>query len=318
MKVVSTSRLPAIAREILGLFDFVENDWSPSRSRDDLVEMIDDAEAVIAVLGERFDDPLFERCPSLEVVSNFAVGYDNVDVEAATRRGIWVTNTPGVLTDATADLTMALILAVTRRIVEGHQIMRADQYRGWHPLDHLGIGLRGKTLGIVGLGRIGSAVAHRAVSFGMKVVCTTRGSEPTDDRFTLLSLDELLGESDVVSIHCPLTPETSGMFDFDTMSAMKRGAFLVNTARGAIVDEDALCRHLESGHLGGAGLDVYENEPHAHPGLRDRDDVVLLPHIGSATVEARSEMARLASMNVQAVLRGERPPHPVNEPEDRT
>lgn len=313
MRVVSTAKLPPIAAEILAPYDYHEYEWTPDQTAAGLIERIGAADAVIAVLGDRFDDGVFERCPSLKIVSNFAVGFDNVDLDAATRHDVWVTNTPGVLTDATADLAFALLLAVTRRVVEGHRVMREDRYAGWHPLDHLGTGLQGKTLGILGLGRIGRAVAQRATAFGMRVIHTggtARGGEP----FEPVDFDRLLAESDFITIHAPLNDRTRGLFDAGNLRRMKPSAFLINTARGPIVDESALVEALESGRLAGAGLDVFENEPHAHPGLRERDDVVLLPHIGSATIETRSEMARLAAENVAAVLRGERPPHPVNAP----
>ncbi|MBW3670422.1 MAG: D-glycerate dehydrogenase [Acidobacteria bacterium] len=313
MRVVATARLPAIAAEILAPYDYHEYEWTPTQTRERLVEKIGSSAGVIAVLGDRFDEEIFSSCPSLKIVSNFAVGFDNVDLAAAARHGVWVTNTPGVLTDATADLAMTLLLAVTRRVVEGHRMMQEDRYVGWHPLDHLGFGLQGKTLGIVGMGRIGRAMAHRASAFGMSVIFSSRTMRESEGAFTCVSLDELLSRSDVVSIHCPLNAETKRLFDSRRLSSMKRGAYLINTARGAIVDESALAEALENGRLGGAGLDVFENEPHAHPALRGRNDVVLLPHIGSATVETRSEMARLAALNVAAVLEGERPPHPVNE-----
>lgn len=314
MKVVATARLPAIAAEILAPHDYHEYEWSPTQSRERLLEKIGSSAGVIAVLGDRFDEEIFRSCRSLKVVSNFAVGFDNVDLDAATRHGVWVTNTPGVLTDATADLAMTLLLAVTRRVVEGHRMMQEDRYVGWHPLDHLGFGLQRKTLGIVGMGRIGRAMARRASAFGMNVIFSSRTMRDSEGAFTCVGLDELLSQSDVVSIHCPLNAETRQLFDVQRLGSMKRGAYLINTARGAIVDEAALAEALESGHLGGAGLDVFENEPHAHPDLRQRDDVVLLPHIGSATVETRAEMARLAALNVEAVFNGERPPHPVNDP----
>ncbi len=314
MKVVATAKLPAIAAEILSSYDYREYDWTPVHTAESLVERIGQSDAVIAVLGDRFDDEIFERCSSLRIVSNFAVGYDNVDLDAATRRGVWVTNTPGVLTDATADLAITLLLSLTRSIIAGHRVMQQDRYRGWHPLDHLGVGIQGKTIGIVGMGRIGLATARRALAFGMNVMYTNRSDRDVEGPFRRASLEQLLTESDVVSIHCPLDSGTASLFDAERIAAMKPGAYLINTARGPIVDEAALVAALESGHLAGAGLDVFENEPHAHPGLRNREDVVLLPHIGSATIETRSEMARLAAENVNAVLRGKRPPHPVNEP----
>jgi glyoxylate reductase len=233
------------------------------------------------------------------------VGYDNVDVPACTARGVWVTNTPDVLTDATADLAWALILALARRLREGERMLRAGEFRGWAPTMLLGRELRGRTLGILGYGRIGRAVARRAEGFGMRVLFTARGGG--------VALEELLEQSDVLSIHCPLNPQTRHLIGPAELLRMKRGSFLVNTARGPIVDEAALVAVLQSGHLGGAALDVFENEPAVHPGLIGREDVVLLPHLGSATRETREKMARIALEQVERVLRGERPTTAVNE-----
>jgi glyoxylate reductase len=315
-KVVATSELPRIAGEILQDFDFRQHPWKAGRSPTELAELLRDAHGAITLVGDRIDEQLLDACPSLRIVSNFAVGHDNVDLDAATARGLWVTNTPGVLTDATADLAFALILATTRRIVEGHTIMVADRFPGLQPLYMLGTGLQGKTLGIIGLGRIGRAVARRAAAFGMDVIFTTRTGRAKDSESPLerVSFAELLERSDVISIHCPLTEETHRLFDSTTLAAMKEGAYLVNTSRGAVVDEAALAEALRSGRLGGAGLDVFEDEPHAHPDLLSLPNVVLLPHVGSATVEARTEMARLAALNVRHVLNGERPLHAVVEP----
>jgi glyoxylate reductase len=313
--VVATSELPDIAREILGELDYREHPWKADRAPAELACLLRDADAAITLVGDRIDEALLRSCPSLKVVSNFAVGHDNVDLEAAARRGIWVTNTPGVLTDATADLTLALILATTRRIVEGHAIMMADRFPGLQPLYMLGSGLQGKTLGVIGLGRIGLAVAERAVAFGMNVIFTTRSAETkAQSRFERVSFEELLVRGDIISIHCPLTPETHRLFDAATLASMKARAYLINTSRGAVVDEEALAEALRSGRLAGAGLDVFENEPHAHPALLSLPNVVLVPHVGSATVEARTEMARLAALNVLRVLEGERPLHAVVEP----
>lgn len=315
-KVVATSELPRIAGEILRDFDFREHPWKADRSPSELAGLLRNAAAAITLVGDRIDEELLDACPSLKVVSNFAVGHDNVDLDAAARRGIWVTNTPGVLTDATADLTLALILATTRRIVEGHAIMMANRFPGLQPLYMLGTGLQGKTLGIIGLGRIGMAVAARAVAFGMTVIFTTRSAgAKAQSQFERVSFEELLVRSDIISIHCPLTPETHRLFDPATLASMKEGAYLINTSRGAVVDEEALAGALRSGRLAGAGLDVFENEPHAHPDLLSLPNVVLVPHVGSATLEARTEMARLAALNVLQVLKGERPLHTVVEPE---
>ena len=273
--------------------------------RAELLSLVRTASALVAMLSERIDDELLDCAPLLRIVANHAVGYDNVDVEACTRRGIWVTNTPDVLTEATADLTWALLLAVARRLREGEALVRQGRFTGWTPTLLLGRELRGATLGIIGYGRIGRAVARRAEGFGMRVLWTSRTGG--------VELDELLRESDVVSLHAPSTPGMPHLIGAAELLRMKRGAILLNTARGALLDEAALVRALETGHLGGAGLDVFEREPQVHPGLPGRDDVVLLPHLGSATQETRAQMAALALADVQRVLRGERPLHPVNE-----
>ncbi len=277
-----------------------------------LAEFIGGADAAITLLADPVSAAVLDACARLRVVANYAVGHDNVDKEAAAARGVWVTNTPDVLTDATADLTWALILAVTRRVVEADGYLRAGRFHGWSPELLLGAGLSGRTLGILGYGRIGRAVAVRASAFGMRVVY----SEPhqpaaVSPHADYLPLDELLPQSHVLSVHCPLTPETHHLLDAERLAQLPRGAFVVNTARGPIVDEAALVDALERGILAGAGLDVYENEPVVHPGLVRLHQVVLLPHLGSATLEARSAMAGLAVANVAAVLAGREPPAPV-------
>jgi glyoxylate reductase len=263
------------------------------------------ASALLATLADKVDAELLDAAPRLRIVANHAVGYDNVDVPACTARGVWVTNTPDVLTDATADLTWALILALARRLREGEQVLRSGKFAGWAPTMLVGRDLRGRTLGIFGYGRIGRAVARRAEGFGMRVLFNTRGGG--------VSFDELLEQSDIISIHAPLTEETRHAFGPAELLRMKRGALLINTARGPLVDEAALVAVLEAGHLGGAALDVFENEPAVHQGLVGRDDVVLLPHLGSATQETRQAMAQIALSEVERVLRGERPLHAVNE-----
>jgi glyoxylate reductase len=278
--------------------------------RAELLRRAADADGAVVTLSDRIDEELLEAAPRLRVVANHAVGVDNVDVPACTRRGVWVANTPDVLTDATADLTLALILAVARRVREAEKTVREGRFTFWAPTMLLGLELRGAILGVVGFGRIGQAVAQRARAFGMEIVSATR-TEPTGVR--RLELDELLAVSDVVTLHCPLTQATRHLIGAPQLARMKRGAILVNTARGPIVDEAALFAALESGHLGGAGLDVFEEEPRVHPGLIGRDDVVLLPHVGSATRKTRARMAELALTDAARVLRGERPLHPVNE-----
>jgi glyoxylate reductase len=283
--------------------------WDEERPipREELLRRAAFADAIVATLSDRVDAELLAAAPRLRVVANHAVGYDNVDVAACTTRRVWVCNTPDVLTDATADLTFALILAVARRVREGERIVREGRWKYWAPTMLLGLELRGAVLGIIGYGRIGKAVAERARGFGMEAIWSggsAAGSVP---------LDDLLARSDVVSIHCPLTPATRHLIGAPQLSQMKRTALLVNTARGPIVDEAALCAALQAGTIGGAGLDVFEDEPRVHPGLLGRDDVVLVPHIGSATGATRARMAELALTDAARVLRGERPLHPVNE-----
>ncbi len=299
-------KLSVDPRRLLGAevdIDFWDDEMPPSR--EELLARVASADGLLALLTERVDAELLAAAPSLRVVANHAVGVDNVDVRACTARGVWVTNTPDAVTESTADLTWALILAVARRIGEGERLVRAGRFKAWAPTMLLGLELRGATLGIVGLGRIGEAVARRARGFGMHVLHTTsRGGVP---------LEELLARSDVVTLHCPLTAATRHLIDARRLAQMKRGALLVNTSRGPVVDEAALVASLEAGHLGGAGLDVYENEPSVHPGLLGREDVVLVPHLGSATHATRAQMATMALTDAARVLRGERPLHPVNE-----
>ena len=294
--VVLTAQYPPVARQILsGLCEIVEHPTEPERSEDDVIAILSEADAAITLLSDPLTRRVLSSNPNLRMVANYAVGTNNIDVVAARELGIIVTNTPGVLTEATADLTMALILAVTRRIMEGDAEIRRTLRCEWEPLHLLGTGLQGKRLGIIGMGRIGSAVAQRARAFGMEVTGTRRG-EP---------IDALLAASDIVSIHTPLTGETRHLINRDTLARMKRGAYLINTARGPIVEEAALCDALQSGQLRGAGLDVYEDEPRVSARLAALPNVVVLPHIGSATEETRTAMARIAATEVARCLRGE-------------
>jgi glyoxylate reductase len=301
-----TRRLALAPSSVLGAgIEIDQYDSESALPRDELLRRVHDASALLPILGDRVDKELLDAAPRLRIVANHAVGYDNVDVPACTARGVWVTNTPDVLTDATADLAWALILALARRLREGERMLRAGEFRGWAPTMLLGRELRDRTLGILGYGRIGRAVARRAEGFGMRVLFTTRGGG--------VPFDELLQDSDVLSIHCPLNAQTRHLIGPSELLRMKRGALLINTARGPIVDEAALVAALESGHLGGAALDVFENEPTVHPGLIGRDDVVLLPHLGSATQETRERMARIALEQIERVMRGERPTTAVNQ-----
>jgi glyoxylate reductase len=296
--VVLTAAYPAIAREILaGEFDVIEHPTEPERSEDELITILSEADAAITLLSDPLTRRVLASNPNLRIVANHAVGYNNIDIEAARELGITVTNTPGVLTEATADLTMGLILAATRRLIEGDREVRETGRCVWEPLHMLGTSLQGKILGIIGIGRIGTAVARRAKAFGMEVIGVGRGE----------AIDTLLATSDIVSIHTPLTDETRHMMDAKALAKMKRGAFLVNTARGPIIDEDALCDALASGHLAGAALDVYEFEPKVNPRLLSMNNVVLAPHIGSATIETRSAMARMAATDIYRFLKGQQP-----------
>ena len=266
-------------------------------------------EAVVALLTDRIDSHFLGGSPRLRVVANVAVGVDNVDLAACRARGVLVTNTPDVLTDATADLAFGLLLAAARRIAEGDRLVRAGAFTGWTPTFMLGARVNGTTLGIVGMGRIGQAVARRARGFDMRVLYTQRKRLPSPVEAELGitfvgPLDELLGSADSVSIHCPLTPETRHLFDAARFARMKRGAVLVNTARGPIVDEEALAGALTSGALAAAGLDVFEDEPRVDPALLGCPNAVLAPHIGSADRPTREAMAGTAVANVLEVLAG--------------
>jgi len=270
--------------------------------------------AIVPLLSRWIGGTELKNLPQLRIVANCAVGYNNVDVVAAEMRRVIVTNTPDVLTEATADLTWALILACARRLIEGVDLVRSGRWSGWHPEQLLGMELRGRTLGLFGAGRIGQAVGRRARPFGLRVRYTARTSKAEFERETgalRVEWSRLLAESDIVSLHTPSTPETKGIINSDTLRQMKPGAILVNTARGDLVREEALAIALEEGRLGAAGLDVYTDEPAVHPRLLAAPRTVLLPHIGSATHETRRQMAAIAVANVQAVLKGQAPLTPV-------
>jgi glyoxylate reductase len=270
--------------------------------------------AIVPLLSRWVGGTELKRLPKLKVVANCAVGHDNVDIVAAEMRGVKVTNTADVLTDATADLTWALILACARRVVEATEVVKSGGWTGWHPELLLGIELRGRVLGLFGAGRIGQAVGRRAVPFGMRILYTARNARPEFERETgaeRVERSRLFRESDVLSLHVPSLPETRGMVDDAALRQMKPTAILINTARGDLIREEALAIALEEGRLGAAGLDVYFEEPAIHPRLLAAPRTVLLPHIGSATQETRRQMAAIAVANVQAVLKGEAPLTPV-------
>jgi glyoxylate reductase len=306
--VLTTLALPAEARELL-------EPLGDLRGPDGWREGLPEAEALIALLTVRVDRALLESAPRLRVVANAVVGYDNVDVAACRERGVVVTNTPDVLTDASADLAMALLLATVRRLPQAERSLRAGEFHGWGFWDYIGGDVGGATLGIFGMGRIGQAVATRARAFGMRIRYTSRTPLPPGRERELeaerVDWETLLTTSDVLSLHAPLTPETRHRLDAAALARMKPGSYLVNTARGALVDEAALVRALREGPLAGAGLDVHEHEPEITPGLLELPNVVLLPHIGSATRRTRERMATLAARNVRAVLSGEAPLTPV-------
>lgn len=266
--------------------------------RAELLQRVRGCQGLLCMLTDRVDSEVLDAGP-LRAVANHAVGVDNIDLEAARQRGVVVTNTPGVLTEATADLAFALLLAAARRIAEGDRYVRAGRWKGWAPTLMRGLELHGSRLGIVGQGRIGSAVARRARAFGMEVVHCSRSSG--------VPLDELLSTSDVVSLHCPLTPETRGLLGEAELRAMKPTAVLVNTARGPVVDEAALVRALTQGWIAAAGLDVFEAEPSVHSGLLTLDNVVLAPHVGSATYATRGKMGHMCVDDLLLALGGERP-----------
>jgi glyoxylate reductase len=317
-RVVVTGRIPETVLEKRRTEHEVEAWEGPeSIGREELLRRVAGADAVVSLLTERIDAELLDAAgPQLKVVANVAVGYDNIDVPACTERGVVATNTPGVLTEATADIALGLILSATRRLGEGERLIRSGKDWKWGMFFLLGSSLQGKTLGIVGMGGIGQATARRAKAFGMEIVYQSRREIDPGVAAELgarrVELDELLANSDIVSLHCPYGPGTHHLIGSGQLAAMKESAYLINTARGPIVDEAALAAALREGQIAGAGLDVFENEPSVHPGLLELENVVLVPHLGSATVETRTAMAMLAADNALAVLSDERPPAPIN------
>ncbi len=280
-------------------------------SRQALLDGLREAEAAICTLTEVIDDAVLSHAPQLKILANYAVGYNNIDLDAARARGIIVTNTPDVLTDTTADLTWALILATARRVVEGDRVVRGLRWTGWAPTQMLGVDVWGKTLGVIGMGRIGQAVARRAAGFHMRVLYNSRHPVEGNPQWEFRPLHDVLTESDFITVHVPLTPDTHHLLGQQAFACMKPTAFLINTSRGPVVDEAALVEALHAGRLAGAGLDVYEREPEIHPGLRKLPNVVLLPHLGSATLDTRIRMGMICVENVQAVLEGRPAPNRV-------
>ena len=311
-KVVVTRRLPEEAAALLGAStDVCANPEDEPMAQEALAAAVADADGLICMLSDRVDRALIEAAPRLKVISTVAVGYDNIDLAAAGERGIAVANTPDVLTETTADLSWALLLGAARRVVEADASVRRGEFHCWKLLGHLGRDVYGKTLGVVGFGRIGRAVARRAAGFDMRVLYHGRRRAPADVEkavgATYADLDELLAESHYVSLHCPLTPETKHLIDAAALARMRPDAFLVNVARGPVVDEAALVAALREGRIAGAALDVYEREPALAEGLAELRNVVLLPHIGSASVETRGRMSVMAVESCLDALAGRRP-----------
>ncbi len=319
MKAFVSRAIPPAGMKVLeetaGL-ELRANSLDAGLSRADLIAQAQQVEGLLCLLTDTIDADFLAVCSNLKVVSNMAVGYNNIDVNEATRRGILVCNTPGVLTETTADLAFGLLLAVARRLGEGERLVRSHNWHGWGPLQLLGGEVNGKTIGIIGMGRIGQAMARRSKGFGMRVLYNSRTRLSPELETELAaqsaSLEELLAQSDFVSLHAPYSQETHHLINAEKLGQMKATAYLINTARGPLVEEAALVTALREGQIAGAGLDVYEREPQLDPGLFKLENAVLAPHLGSATTETRNEMSRLAATNLALALQGKPPLHPVN------
>jgi glyoxylate reductase len=315
-KVLATHRLFEPARKILQEHCEVEY-WEKTERppREEVLRRVKDKEALVCLLTEKVNEELLQAAEKLKIAANVAVGFDNIDVAACTKRGVVATNTPGVLDETTADFAWTLLMAVARRLLEGDALARSGNWKGWDLDQLVGTDVWGKTLGIVGFGRIGRAMARRASGFQMKVIYTdavrAAASVEKELRAEYRDMNALLAEADFISVHTPLLPETRGLFNAEKFGQMKRTAFLINTSRGPVVDEASLAAALESGKIAGAALDVFEKEPTIHPGLR-RANVVLAPHIASASLETRTKMACMAAENVVALLQGRRPANILN------
>ena len=315
-KVFATHRLFDPARKLLEENCDVEYWEKPERPpREEVLRRVQNKEGLICLLTEKVNDELLQAALELKIAANVAVGFDNIDVAACTKRGVVATNTPGVLDETTADFAWTLLMAVARRLLEGDTLARTGNWKGWDLDQLVGTDVCGKTLGIVGFGRIGRAMARRASGFQMKVIYTdaVRATPNVEKELgaEFREMNPLLAEADFISVHTPLLPETRGLFNAEKFGWMKRTAFLINTSRGPVVNENDLVAALESGTIAGAALDVFEKEPAIHPGLR-RANVVLAPHIASASLETRTRMACMAAENVVAVLKGKRPPNALN------
>lgn len=314
-KVIVTRRLPDVVEtRMKELFDVHLSHNDDPMTFDELVEAISDCDVLVSTVTDRIDDKLLSHAGErLKLIAQYGAGFDNIDVRAATNRGIFVTHTPGVLTEDTADITMGLIISVPRRMIEGAEIIDNDQFLGWSPDWMLGRSLTGKDLGIIGMGRIGQAVARRAKAFGMKIHYHNRNrvAKPIEqdlDATYWESPDQMLARMDIISVNCPHTPATYHLLSARRLKLMKPSAYLINTARGEIVDEAALAKMLEKGQLAGAGLDVFEHEPEINPKLKKLHNVVLLPHMGSSTIEARTAMGEKVIINIKTFADGHKPP----------
>lgn len=317
-KVFVTRRIPQAGIDILEKeYEVKLNPHDRVLTKQEIIEEVREIEGLLCLLTDTIDEEIIEESKNLKIISNYAVGYNNIDVEAATKKKIMITNTPGVLTDTTADLTWALLMSVARKIVESDCFTRKRKFRGWAPMLFLGSDIHHATLGIVGLGRIGRAVAKRAKGFGMNILYTDVKRVPPEAEKELgvefVSLEKLLRESDFVTIHVPLLSQTHHLISKEKLKLMKKTSFLINTARGPLVDERALVKALKERWIAGAALDVYENEPDLTPGLSDLDNVVIVSHIGSASMATRTKMATMAAANLVAGLKGEVPPNLVNK-----
>jgi len=314
-KVVVTRKLPdPVETRMRELFDTELNPTDRAMTPDELVEALQRADVLVPTVTDRIDSRILSRAgPNLRLIANFGAGVDNIDVATANARGVTVTNTPGVLTEDTADMTMALILAAARRVVEGAQVVQTGGFSGWSPTWMLGRRIAGKRLGIIGMGRIGQAVARRAKAFGLSIHYHNR--KPVSPRIAdeleatyWESLDQMMARMDVISINCPHTPGTFHLLSARRLKLLQPHAIVVNTARGEVIDEPALANMLARGEIAGAGLDVYENEPAINPKLLKLPNVVLLPHMGSATVESRIDMGEKVIINIKTFMDGHRPP----------
>ncbi|UZQ82397.1 MULTISPECIES: glyoxylate reductase [Thermoanaerobacter] len=316
-KVFVTRAIPEEGVNLLREYCEVEvSPYDRMLTKEELLEKVQGKNAVITQLTDKVDKEFFEAAKEVKIVANYAVGFDNIDLEEATRRGVYITNTPDVLTNATAELAWALLFATARRVVESDKFMRAGKFQGWAPMLFLGKGVTGKTLGIIGAGRIGQAFAKMAKGFDMKILYTARSPKKEFEEETgaqYVDLDTLLKESDFVSIHVPLTPETRHLIGEKELKLMKKSAILINTGRGPVVDEKALVKALKNKDIYAAGLDVYEREPLFEEELAQLDNVVMLPHIGSATEEARRDMSILVAQNIIDVIEGRVPRTLVNK-----